>query len=67
MPELPRKVRAIKDEHGNLEVLQKFWAFELPKADTQPPLLVYADLIATGDAMNIETAQIIRERFLDKG
>ncbi|OYV67806.1 MAG: hypothetical protein B7Z74_09260, partial [Deltaproteobacteria bacterium 21-66-5] len=68
---LARKVRAIKDEYGNLEVLQKFWAFELPQADKQPPLvpslLVYADLVATGDARNIETAQLIRERFLDKG
>jgi hypothetical protein len=68
---LARKVRAIKDEYGNLEVLQKFWAFELPQADKKhplvPPLLVYADLIATADARNIETAQIIRERFLDKG
>src|ERR1039458_9820328 len=63
---LARKVRAIKDEYGNLEVLQKFWAFELPQADKKhplvPPLLVYADPIATADARNIETAQIIRER-----
>ena len=67
---LARKVKAVKDEFGNLEVLQKFWDFELPQADKQhplvPPLLVYADLVATGDARNIETAQIIRERFLDK-
>lgn len=68
---LARKVRAVKDEYGNLEVLQKFWDFELPQADKQhplvPPLLVYADLIATADARDIETAQIIRERFLDQG
>lgn len=67
---LARKVRAIKDEYGNLEVLQKFWAFEVRQADTQPPmvppLLVYADLLETADARNIETAQIIRERFLDR-
>jgi hypothetical protein len=65
---LARKVRAIKDDHGNLEVLQKFWVFELPELDKRlplvPPLLVYADLVATADARNIETAQIIRERFL---
>jgi len=28
--------------------------------------LVYADLVATADARNIETAQIIRERLLTK-
>jgi hypothetical protein len=67
---LARKVRAVKDEHGNLEVLQKFWAFELPQDAKQPPLvpplLIYADLVATADARNIETAQIIRERYLDR-
>jgi hypothetical protein len=66
---LARKVKAVKDEYGNLEVLQKFWDFELPQVDKQhplvPPLLVYADLVATGDARNIETAQLVREQFLD--
>lgn len=63
-------MKAVKDEHGNLEVLQKFWDFEFSQVDKQvalvPPLLIYADLIATADVRNIETAQIIRERFLDK-
>jgi hypothetical protein len=67
---LARKVRPIKDEYGNLEVLQKFWDFEVVQDNTLPPLvpplLVYADLIATADARNMETAQIIRERFLDR-
>lgn len=67
---LARKVHAVKDEYGNLEVLQKFWAFELPQLDKRyplaPPLLIYADLVATADGRNIETAQIIRERFLAK-
>jgi len=65
---LARKIRAIRDDHGNLEVFQKFWVFELPQLDKRlplvPPLLIYADLVATADARNIETAQIIRERFL---
>lgn len=67
---LARTVRALKDEHGNLDVLQKFWNFEIQRTDkrypTVPPLLIYADLVATADARNLETAQIIRERFLDK-
>lgn len=67
---LARKVQALRDEHGNLEVLQKFWNFEIPRFDKRypiaPPLLVYADLVATADARNLETAQIIRERFLEK-
>lgn len=67
---LARKVQALRDEHGNLEVLQKFWNFEIPQFDKRypivPPLLVYADLVTTADARNLETAQIIRERFLEK-
>lgn len=67
---LARKVEAIKDEHGKLEVLQKFWNFDVPRFNRRypivPPLLAYADLVATADARNIETAQIIREQFLDK-
>lgn len=67
---LARRIQPAKDEHGNLELLQKFWQFDLPRADKRyplaPPLLIYADLVATADARNIETAQIIRERFLAK-
>ncbi|MFP3564619.1 type IV toxin-antitoxin system AbiEi family antitoxin [Paraburkholderia sp. SIMBA_030] len=28
------------------------------------PVLIYADLIATGDSRNIETARMLREQFL---
>lgn len=67
---LAKMAHTLNDEKGNLEVLKKFWNFELPKPNgkipTVPPLLVYADLIATADARNLETAQIIRERFLEK-
>lgn len=67
--ELAKTVRAVKDDNGNLEFLKKFWYFELVQLDKKyalvPPLLIYADLVATADARNIETAQIIREQFLD--
>jgi hypothetical protein len=65
---LARTVQALKDDHGKLEVLHKFWNFETPGLDRKfpvvPPLLIYADLVATADARNLETAHIIRERFL---
>lgn len=66
---LARKIHPIKDDHGNLEVLQKFWNFKPVVAGVKdypvaPPLLIYADLVATGDARNLETAKMIRERFL---
>jgi hypothetical protein len=67
---LAKRIKPVKDEYGNLEVLHKFWEFDIParvkKYPLVPPLLIYADLVATGDARNIETAQIIKERFLEK-
>lgn len=66
--EIAGELRLRKDQQGNVELLHKFWFFDHP-GDTGeprmvPPLLVYADLVATGNARNIETAEIIRERYL---
>jgi len=65
---LARKLRPAKDERGNLEVLERFWRFAhaevLPGWPLVPPLLVYADLLATADARNLETAELVREKFL---
>jgi len=51
---------------GNIEIFNRFWNFELdwPYEDLVPPLLIYADLMATGDTRNIETAKIIYEKHL---
>jgi hypothetical protein len=58
--------RLQKDDNGNIEILNKFWAFAQDEVQNKmvPPLLVYADLLATGDARNIETAGIIYEQEL---
>jgi hypothetical protein len=66
---LARKIHPVKYDYGNLEVLQKFWKFKPTPAATKdvpvvPPLLVYADLVATGDARNLDAAKMIREQFL---
>jgi hypothetical protein len=67
---LAKQAQALKDDHGQLEILHKFWNFETPRLNQKypivPPLLIYADLVATADARNLETAHIIRERFLDQ-
>jgi hypothetical protein len=53
------------DASGNTEVLQAFW--NLPPnekyPDVVPPLLAYADLMATEDGCNLETARLIYESF----
>jgi len=68
MAEFLLKNKIKKDPKGNVEILRVFWNFEVdwPHKDIVPPLLIYADLLATGDARNIETAEIIYEKELDR-
>ena len=50
-----------------LELRKPFWGRTLRtegRPDTVPPALVYADLLATGDARCIETAQMIYDDCL---
>lgn len=54
------------DPKGELELMEIFWKFKLAEEELQvvPPLLVYADLMATDDERNIEIAKLIYERYL---
>ncbi len=54
------------DKNGDIELLKKFWAFDRNSdhPDTAPALLVYADLMASGDERNIETAGMIYDRYI---
>jgi hypothetical protein len=55
------------DERGAVEILEAFWApieGEAAARQVAPPLLVYADLMATGDARNLDVARLVRERYL---
>lgn len=58
------KYKLKKDPAGNIEILKPFWNFEYPWTHPVlvPPILIYADLLATGDARNIETARLIYEK-----
>lgn len=51
---------------GNVEILSKFWNFESAPPELAPPLLIYADLLATGDARCLEAAQDMEGRLLDR-
>lgn len=64
------KYRLQKDPNGNVEIRKRFWNFDFIWRDPNyknlvPPLLIYADLLAAGDARNLETANIIYEQFLN--
>jgi len=54
------------DPQGDVAVVEEFWNFPPTdtEVDTVPPLLVYADLMATGDPRAIEAAGLIHAKYL---
>jgi hypothetical protein len=54
------------DPGGNVELLEAFWDAKCDWTDAEivHPLLVYADLLATGDDRNLETARRIYDEQL---
>lgn len=60
------KVHHVTDGQRVLEWRKPFWGHmpPAPHPDTVHPVLVYADLLATGDARCIETAQIVYDTHL---
>jgi hypothetical protein len=56
-------LRLRPDEGGNVEIFRRFWTFAAKDAALAPGPLVYADLMATGDARCIETAKLIFEQI----
>lgn len=54
------------DAAGEVEILDAFWELDGERAmtPTVPPLLAYADLIATLDPRNLEAARLIHDRHL---
>jgi len=61
---LENKLR--QDEKGNVEILARFWQqaiFRHPE-EAVHPILIYADLLATGNQRNLETAKLIYERHI---
>lgn len=65
--ELIKQLKLIPDENGNVKIFQAFWSTTQNDQLTVPPLLVYADLMSTGDQRCVETAQkIYDERMANK-
>lgn len=63
--ELIKKYRMVPDTNGNIKIYKAFWYQQNEKNEkTVHPLLVYADLINTGDQRCLETAQKIYEQYL---
>jgi len=55
-----------KDPQGNVEILKKFWGpgNNFQHEELVHPILVYADLVATGNERNKETARMIYEQHI---
>jgi hypothetical protein len=56
-----------KHPDGPIEVMTAFWNFAVTQTqfgDLVPPLLIYADLLASGAPRNIETAQLLYEQAI---
>jgi Uncharacterized protein conserved in bacteria len=65
LTELLTKFRLKNDPKGDVEIRPAFWHFEVTEhPGLVPPLLVYADLLATGDDRNIDTARMIYDEHL---
>jgi hypothetical protein len=54
------------DPEGDVEILDKFWNFPAgERPDLVPPLLIYADLVATLDPRNLQIAKQIRNEYIE--
>ncbi len=60
------KNRLKRDQTGDIEILKRFWKpAEIWKyEDLVHPILVYADLLATGNERNIETAKMVYDQHI---
>ena len=60
-----KEYRLLPDPDGNVIVYEKFWKDKQPFTNVVPPIIAYADLLATGNRRCIETAQKIYEQLID--
>lgn len=64
---LMKNYKLVPDANGTVEVYQKFWGSEAANNAHVPALLIYVDLMLTGDRRCMETAQKIwDEKLQDK-
>jgi len=63
--ELIKKYRLLPDRNGNIKVFKKFWKDNRKYKIAVPPVIAYADLIATASRRCIETAQKIYEQHIE--
>ena len=63
-----KEFRLVPDQNGKVELIELFWDTKLFGKNNHkavPPLLAYAELITSPDSRNRETAELIRQKYLD--
>lgn len=63
--ELMKNYRLYPDPKGNVAIFEKFWLYGQENVKVVPPIIAYADLIATNERRCLETAQKIYGKFID--
>jgi len=66
--EIMKQLKLVPDKDGNVELMDVFWQTEISldsEHKTVPPLLAYAELITSLDSRNRETAERIKQKYLD--
>ena len=57
--ELMKELKLIPDENGKVEIRELYWTIENDLPNIAPSLVVYTDLMVTGDPRNIKIAEEI--------
>lgn len=63
-PKAILKLALRAEREGNVDIRRLFWTIPGEEPQLTPALLVYADLLAIGDARCLETAKLIRGQLL---
>ncbi|MRV74916.1 hypothetical protein GJ700_24690 [Duganella sp. FT92W] len=64
--QLVKHHRLRPDPNGSVELLEKFWHSDLEtRPGIAPPIVVYAELLALLDPRTYETADLIKEKWID--
>ena len=67
--ELINKYQMVRDPEGYIKVYRKFWSYNDYRSTIAPPLLIYTDLLNTGETKNLEAAQqifddVLKDKFI---
>lgn len=62
---LAKSYKLVPDKNGSIKVYHKFWNHGETRLQSIHPLLVYAQLVGSGDSRNLETAALIYKHHIE--